>query len=304
MPRTNDLHRSIPARANLMISAGIVLYHAFVLVALPLWLLPRNPAWGLVLLPLCWLNSTQWGLIHEGVHKLLLPNSRANETLSRLLSALLGASFHVLRFGHLTHHQLNRDWHSEYVQRRSLKAHFDYYWNLLVGLYVSEVASSLLLAVVPRATFVRLARTSFLKEYPQVAVTGERVFYERGAIRAVRQDALAVLLVYGAAFWLYGVHWPMLLGFLGLRALVISLMDNIYHYGTPRDNSRASKELSLPPLLAACILNNNYHETHHLNPLLPWSVLPVANREEDRGFDGGLLAHGLVQFSGPLLHSA
>lgn len=291
---------AIPARTNLAIAAAIALYHAAALFALPLLLLPHSTAWACLMLPLAWSFSTQWGLIHDAIHKTALPDTHQNERLGRLLSVLMGSSFAVLRFGHLMHHKLNRHWQSEMVARPGLMASLGYYFTLTVGLYISEVGSTLLLALLPRKIFATLARRTFFADKPEAAVAGERFFYERGNIRTVRDDALASVLLYGLAFAAYGTHWPLLLGFIALRGLVISLLDNIYHYDTPADNSKASKELQLPAFMSRALLHANYHETHHLNPQVPWAHLPATHAAQNRRFDGGMLAHGLVQFAGPI----
>ena len=288
----------IPTRLNRTLTAAFVAYHGLVLFVLPLWLLPAHMAWAWALVPLAWLNSTHWGLIHEGIHKLLDADPVTNERESRLLSILMGPSFHVLRFGHLIHHKLNRDWHPETLKEPTLSAQMGYFANLLVGLYLTELVSSLLMAVLPQRAFSYLARNHFLAAYPEVATAGERFFYTRGNIRALREDMAATILLYAAAFWAYGHAWPVLLGFLALRTVVISVMDNVYHFETPLDNSKAGKELALPHHLSALMLHGNYHETHHLQPDVPWSELPAMHRAQGRVFDGAFLAHGIMQLRG------
>jgi fatty acid desaturase len=294
-----------PTTLNHRIALALVVYHVVVLLALPLWLLPQSLWWGvLVIAPFFWLHSAHWALIHEAIHKNMHEDSVQNEAWGRLLSVLLGASFHVLRFGHLTHHQLNRDWHSEYVEKRTFFNQIAYYTNLTVGLYLSEVIGSFLLALLPKRAFLALGRISFLRDYPEVARTGDRFFYQRENIRPLREDVATITLLYVAAFWVYGAFWKVLLAFLIVRAVVISVMDNIYHYATPADNSQASKELWLHPALARLILFSNHHETHHLNPRLPWTSLEADNRMARRGYDGSLLAHCLVQFGGAMCYDA
>lgn len=292
----------IPTRTNLAITAGIALYHAFALFALPLLLLPHSLHWAWLMLPLAWSFSTQWGLIHDAIHKTALREAQQNERLGRMLSVLMLSSFAVLRFGHLMHHKLNRHWQSEIVERPGLLATLSYYFTLTFGLYLSEVVSTLLLALLPRRLFAALARHTFFADKPEAATAGERFFYERDNIRNVREDALAAALLYGLAFYAYGAHWPLLLGFIALRGLVLSLLDNIYHYDTPADNSKASKELALPTWASRALLHANYHETHHLNPQVPWAHLPATHVAQNRNFDGDMLTHGLVQFAGPIAY--
>jgi fatty acid desaturase len=294
----------IPATANAGLIAGITVWHCLMLVALPL-LLTQSLWWALLLPATIWMHNTHWGLIHEGIHKLLNPQTRTNEIMSRWLGILMGPSFHMLRFGHLMHHQMNRDWHSEWVHKpRSLYARASYYYHLLAGLYLTELGMSLLIAVLPRRAFLYLARHHLLKDYPHVVVAGERFFYQRGNIRVLRIDSALTVALYSAAAIHFGAYWPVLLAFIGLRAFTVSFLDNIYHYATPADNSKAGKELVLATGVSRLLLNGNYHETHHLNPHVPWTSLPETHASQNRVFDGSFLSHGLQQFKGPLPRTA
>lgn len=289
----------IHTRANAVLILCLVLGHAAILMLPALWV--ASPAWAFVMLPLILASSLQWGLIHEGIHKNLLPDAAWNDRASRLLGILMGASFHVLRFGHLMHHKLNRDWHSENVQHRSPATTAYYYANLFFGLYLGEIITSLMFTLLPQRQFLRIARATFLNGYEEVAIAGERFFYQRGNVRFVRRDMALSLAVYAGAFWLYGAHWPWLLGFVAARAVIISFLDNVYHYATPADNSKAGKELVLPELLSLALLRSNFHETHHPNPEVPWHRLPTVHAQQNRAYDGAWLTHARMQLQGPVL---
>ncbi len=291
---------SIPYCANAAICITLVALHALILFALPT-LLPHAHAWLLIFMPMAWLNIVHWGLIHEAIHKILFSAPRVNELMGRTLAILMGPSFQVLRFGHLMHHKLNRDWHAEPNANADWRTQVKYYFHLLFGLYLSELTTGWMLAILPHRIFMRTARASFLKEYEQVAVAGERFFYEKNNIRSLRVDAFLSTLLYAIAFYAYGAQWPYLVTFLIIRAVVISFMDNIYHYATPRDNSKPGKELALPSLASLLLLHGNYHETHHTNPNVPWAELPKIHAAQGRRFDGKFIDHGWMQFAGPSL---
>jgi fatty acid desaturase len=289
---------AISTKANLAIAMGCVGWQLAVLFLLPI-LLSQHLGWALLMVPLLWLNVTHWGLIHEAIHGNLHPDPRINTYGGRGLSIMFGPSFHVLRFGHLMHHKLNRDWYSEYVGR-GLAARVRYYYTLFAGLYFTEILTSLALTFLPKAAFLRVAKAQLGTQKAEVLEAGERFFYTRGNVRAVRVDMIATLALYGAAFVVYGAFWPVLLVFIALRAMTISFFDNLYHYDTPRDNSKAGKELQLPAMVSWALLHGNYHETHHLNPKVPWVALPEAHARDGRAWDGPLLRHGLMQCAGPL----
>lgn len=291
---------TIPQATNRRLIVGIVGLHLMVLGGLP-FLLAQSIGWAALIPMLAWVNVTHWALIHEAIHKLLHPDTQTNETFGRLLGVLLGASFHMLRFGHLMHHKLNRDWHSELVSEKNLMNSIRYYAHLLFGLYGSEVLTSTLVAILPKEVAIRIARRTALKYHPDVAIAGERFFYTRGNVRMLRQDMAMSVALYGIAFWHFGAMWPVLAAFIALRALVISFVDNIYHYGTDENNSKAGKELTLAPFYSKLVLHGNYHETHHLNPEVPWSSLPAMHNAQGRIFNGRFMTHGMQQFHGPML---
>lgn len=286
-------------RYNTPIILAVGLLHLSLLFVLP-FLVAQSLWWVVPFLLLSWVNITHWALIHEAIHTLLHPSPETNERLGRGLSILFGASFHVLRFGHLMHHKLNRHWCSEYRAQAGLRARMKYYYDLLLGLYVSEVTTSLTMAALPRRVFMRIVRLTVARLQPEIGVAGERFFYARGHVRMVRADMAVSGVLHAASFLLYGVYWPVLAGLLLVRGAIISFFDNIYHYDTPADNSKAAKELMLPSRVSRLLLHGNYHETHHLNPQVPWYGLPALHRLHARRFDGGLAAQGLRQFRGPI----
>jgi fatty acid desaturase len=289
---------AISVRLNIWIGGMIVLAHLYVLFLLPVFLLPLSPWYGLTVFPFFLMHSTQWGLIHDAIHKTLHPNPRWNEYAGRLLAVLLGVSFHVLRFGHLMHHKLNRDWQSEYVERKGPREVLDYYFTLLGGLYLTELLSSALMAILPKDWFLAYARRTVLVGHHDVYQAGVRFFYERRNINPLRFDMALVAILYTATFLLYGPAYPILIGFLFSRALMISFMDNLYHYGTEQQMS--GKNLVLSPRLSRLLLHGNYHETHHRNPLVPWHQLPCVAATQHPQFDGSFLVHALMQFRGPI----
>lgn len=281
---------------NTSISLLVVTYEGVMLFALPP-MMSHSLAWGWLLLPFIWVTLVHWALIHEAIHKHLHSDPTANEYAGRLLSISMGAAFSVLRFGHLMHHRLNRSLNSEYVTAPTPKARLRYYWNLFAGVYAMEVATTLLLAILPNRLTRQLAHSYFFPGHADAAEAGNRFFFLRDNITNLRIDAVGIIMLYGTAFSMAGTHWPVVLAVLAVRAFAISFTDNLYHYATPADNSRAGKALSLPPGIARALLNSNYHEAHHQNPAIPWHRLPNGSHR----CDGSYLAHALMQLQGPLV---
>lgn len=299
MKPASTLHFTIPTRHNMAIIAGIIALHVVVLVALPLWLLPMSWWWATIIPLIIWVHNTHWGLIHEAVHKLLHPDMRMNEGLGRMLCVLMGPSFHILRFGHLMHHQYNRDWESEFHDgpHASMMQRLHYYYTLLGGLYMTELTVSLAAALLPSSIVRRGVHGKLARAFEPAGPAAEQVFFRRGKLRAVRMDMACTVLLYGSAIYLYGAYWPVLALFIATRALAVSFFDNIYHYDTPADNSKAAKELAMPRIISAMLLHGNYHETHHQQPNIPWYYLP---RHQRMPFRQSFVDGALDQFNGPI----
>jgi fatty acid desaturase len=105
---------AIPKTLNCALAGLILAAMALQMFVLPL--LGLGPmAMGLAILALIPLNTPFWSLIHEAIHKNFVPDNKANLYAGRLMAVAFGASFHILRFGHLMHHQYNRDWESKYT---------------------------------------------------------------------------------------------------------------------------------------------------------------------------------------------
>ncbi|TCJ11818.1 fatty acid desaturase [Parasulfuritortus cantonensis] len=274
----------------------------FQLVVLPAWLLPASPAWGWLLLVPVLLSNAWWAYLHEAVHGGLSPSRAGNRRLGRLHAVLYGAPFDLLRAGHLLHHALSRT-----VRERSevYRAGHDnralfavaYYLRILGGLYLIEVLGGLLFLLPHRAIATLAGR---LERPDNVVPELVRRVSAPAILRAVRLDAGAVLAMYGLAFALYGRQaWLLLLALAG-RALLVSLVDNAFHYGTALNRVRAARNLALPGWASALILHFNLHGAHHLRPGLPWWRLPDYHRSAGSGYQAAWWPALFAQLRGPI----
>lgn len=300
--------QAIPVPLNLALAAGFLAANAWLWIGLPL-LLPKLPTLGWSLLLVVLATTSYWSLLHEGIHAVLHPNRRVNDALSRLLAVGFPAPFAVLRFGHLKHHQFNRtaiDRSEVYdgSKNRRWRAALGYYPQLLIGLYVSEVAA-LLLVWLPPALLLWLARRWPAEPgLPPLAQSIDKQLLRPGALRGMRVDSAASLVLIALGVWLYGPHgWMLLLALLG-RGVLISLTDNAYHYATPLHTPggdvRHARNLRLPRPASALILHFNYHAVHHRYPALPWSALPAAAQADELHGAPSYVAALLAQLRGPI----
>ena len=289
-----------------VINGALALFHIglniFQFVILPLWLLPLERNWAWTLLPLALLTNPFWSLIHEAIHDLFHPNRRANALTGRLLAILFGSPFRILRQSHLLHHKLNRmpvEGTEYYDRGKGAKAAAapGYYFQILLGLYLVEVVSTLGF-LLPRQWLQRFRE----KHLPAHSVSSILMQNWLGAesLREIRLDGLLTLVWLSFSFWLYGENWPLLLAVLVARGFLISFLDNVYHYETPVSDVFFAKNLRLPAPLAKLLLNFNLHGIHHINPAISWINLPKAFEVQGAKFQGRYFAAALRQLHGPI----
>lgn len=289
-------------RINFWLTGFTVALSLVQLFVLPLWLLPMDAAWGWVLVSLVLMTTPFWSLVHDAIHGTLFADRARNDRWGRVLATLYGAPFALLKAGHLLHHRYSRTRRERseiYDPERTAWARVapGYYLRLFGGLYLLEVAS-VLLAALPARTLARLARRI---DSPDTlgGLVLERVAGTR-MIRQFRLDAAAVVLVHVAAFVVYWAHfWMLALAIVG-RALVVSLADNSYHYGTKLDAPLEAMNLRLARPLERFALNFNLHEVHHRHPGLPWFELRDAFIAEEARYHLGWFAAVGRQLRGPV----
>jgi len=292
----------IPAGLNLSLAGLHVLANLYQFFFLPLFLLPSSGWWALTLLPLAALNNPFWSLLHEAIHDMFHPSRGVNRLAGRTLAVFFGSPFLILRLSHLLHHKLNRsavEATELYAPEKMSRTHasLGYFAHILGGLYLLELASPLLFFL-PKCILRRMERKYFSgADLPGNLMRG--LMRDEG-IREMRLDGLAILSVLAASTASYGASWPWLAGVLVARAFLISFLDNVYHYGTPVDDTFYARNLSLPPLFSIGLLHFNLHGIHHKNPSIPWAGLGEAFRREAGAFEGNYFLAALRQFSGPL----
>jgi fatty acid desaturase len=287
---------------NLWLFGVAIVLSVVQLFVLPLWLLPVDTAWGWALITLPLMTTPFWSLIHEAIHGTLHGSRAWNDRLGRIQAVFYGAPFVLLKTGHLLHHRFSRTPRERVEIFDPAKTTWGrvapvYYLRLLIGLYLIELAS-VALAVLPAGALRRLARRA---ESPNT-VAG--LLFDRIAQDRVRSqfrvDSAAVVVVYATAVLLYGAHFWMLLVAILCRAMVVSIADNSYHYGTKLDAPLEAMNLRLPRPLERFALNFNLHDVHHRHPGLRWYELRPKFLDEGSPYHLGWLAATGRQFRGPI----
>ena len=292
----------VPQVTNCFLALFYVGVNIFQCFLLPLWLMPRDPRWAWLLLPLAFLTNPFWSLIHEAIHDLLHSNKSVNLILGRLLAIMFGAPFRILRLSHLLHHKLNRmpiEGTEYYDRDKTSKAAAapGYYFQILCGLYFVEVISSLYF-LLPRRWLERF-RVRYLAAQSVSSLLMQN-WLGAESLREIRCDGALTMLWLAFAFYAYGENWPLLFAALVARALLISFLDNVYHYETPVSDVFFAKNLSLPKPLAGLLLNFNLHGIHHVNPAIPWIDLPKGFAAQAGKYQGSYFTTALHQLRGPI----
>jgi len=295
---------AIPQAVNI----GLLVLHAgagfLQLFMLPVYLIPKNIWWCLALVPIAALNNPLWALMHECIHDAFHASAFINRAAGRWLSILFGSPFQILRLTHLSHHKFNRsplEKGTEMYDPREtsrLMAGFKYYFYILCGVYLLEVCSALLF-ILPKNVFHQFG-THLLQQGDRQEKWLAGKFLNDESFMEIRCDGLAILLLYSVSAFCYRGHWLLFVGSLAARALLISLMDNVYHYGTPLKVTISGHNLSLPRIVATGLLNFNLHRIHHAHPNVPWTGLPLLYAQSADYCDEGFLIALLRQFRGPL----
>ena len=262
--------------------------------------------WALLALPVALISNGFWALQHEAIHSLFVADQALNRRAGRLMAILFGSSFRILRFGHLMHHRFNRhplDRPDSYDRgtTTAFRARCHFFAEVLGGLYLIEILTPQLYWL-PRPLVQRLINLIYsgddrrLRQLRQLAL---QALGADKAIREIRQDSAAVLVLFTAAFLLWGPLWWALLVFVMLRGILVSFLDNIYHFRTPVDQPDFAYNLRLATPFRALILNMNFHRVHHNHMHLPWWILPRQFREIGEPFDASYVHAALAQFRGP-----
>jgi fatty acid desaturase len=294
-------------RINLVLLLGMTGLTLGALILVPGILLPSDARWGLLLAPVALLTNGFWALHHEAIHGGFHADRRRNQLAGRIMAILLGSSFAVLRFGHLMHHLYNRnptDRPDVYDPARGsrLAARLAFFGTLLGGLYLIEVLAPLA-CLLPRPIIRRIIDRVYAADDPAVRAirqAAERLFLDSRRLTAIRIDAALAAGLVGLSALLFGPYWPMLAGFLLVRGLLISIVDNVYHFATPIDRPDYARNLRLPAPLRLMLLNMNLHRVHHARPALPWWALPEELRAAGDDFDAPFFTAAAAQLAGPV----
>ena len=240
------------------------------------------------------MNSV-YAIIHEAEHGMLLGNRRANDGVGVLMSLFFPAPFHLLRMGHIGHHQRNRsddeafDYYFESEQ--PIWKYLQLYGTMVGMFWVAILIGNVVMLVFPRITNPR--HWSF--DQPSTAFMSA---FNPAYWWIIRAEMVGGIALHTGIIWWFSIpvvnYAVMYFGF----GFTWSAMQYVHHYGTERHVIEGTRNLWIFGPLDLVWLNHNWHLTHHRHPTIPWIYLAQIGKREDpsRGF---LPWYYLLMWRGP-----
>jgi fatty acid desaturase len=268
-------------------------------------LFPAGGAADLALIAVVVLTAPlHYGFMHETMHARPFTSEAWNRRIGRALGITLGLPWETMRFGHLSHHSLNRHKYDCPEHREPnqawLSAALVYYGKLLIGNELIYVAVPLVLLPrwsVSQRLFARFDSSEATAQFRTAAL---RVFSNPARRNAVRLDLALIVGLFALAVILWGAHWWVFAACVLLRWVVLSILDNAPHYATPLGSGLDARDTHMPWALRWLVMNGNYHGIHHGDANLHWSDLPGSFANSKRAYAGSWLVGVLRQFRGPV----
>jgi fatty acid desaturase len=262
----------IPGRLNLLLAA-------LQLITLPALLIGAQWVthwWALALLAIAYalVMNSAYCLLHEAEHGLLHPHPRLNATTGALLALFFPAPFHLLRQGHIGHHQRNRsddEAFDFYFEGESPTWKRLQFYGILTGMfYLVVVAGGLLSLLIPAKLIQRRQRSDPLDRPTAALLESLNPAY----MALIRLEAAGVIALHVALPLLLGAVWWRHLLLLVTFGCLWSALQYVHHFGTVRDVRWGTRNLRTWGWLDRLWLNHNWHLNHHLHPTVPWTYLP------------------------------
>ena len=242
-------------------------------------------------------GNSIYAIVHEAEHNILHPNRTVNTLLGSFMALFFPAPFHLIRQGHLGHHQRNRsddEAFDLYFEGESPFLRWLQLYGIITGMYWCIVAlSNVVVVFLPWL----LSRKHFEFNQPSAAFMESlnprywRIIRLEGLLAMLLHAGIIYvlqvpLLHYGVVYLGFGFSW--------------SAMQYLHHFGTERHVLRGARNVWFLAPIDLMWLNHNWHLTHHKQPTVPWIYLPQLGREQDPQRDF-MIWHYLRMWRGPRL---
>ena len=270
----------IPSRLNAVICLAqlAAVFGCFALAAVGWWPLTLCVAAAFALLMM-----GVYSTIHEAEHGLLFDDKRLNAVGGVVTAAFFPAPFHLIRQGHVGHHQRNRSddeafdlW---FPGESPLWKWLQWLGILTGGFYLMVAASNVVVLALP----FLLRRKWFKFDRPSAAFMDS--LNPRYA-RVIQLEAVGVIALHVLIVWGIGIPIPHYLTLYAAFGFTWSAMQYVHHYGTERHVIRGARNLRAGWLVDKLWLNHNWHLVHHEHPTVSWLYLEKLGQKRGgkRGF--------------------
>ncbi len=282
---------------NILVAGFLIIGSVIIKLFLPLFYMDSFYIYLIVVW--AFFSNIFWVLIHEGIHYILFKNKFLNNFFSRVLSIFFGSPFRVLQIGHLLHHSFNRtkeevtDLYNPNVTNVFI-AYLKYYFWIFFGLYFFEFLSNLLFFITKKVILL-IQKNSYNSKIRYYFLSMLLRYYKE-----TKFDSFVIIVFYGIVFLLYASKWYLVLAFLLIRGFLISIMDNVYHYGSKENQILFVYNLKMPFLLKLILLNSNLHGFHHKKPNIPWYEAENKFTQYCDSYHGSFFIQFINQFKGPI----
>lgn len=293
--------QNISIKTNLWLMILLTIANLFVMFYVPLYLLPKSLMWAFLLIPVLLCSNTYWYLMHESIHYVFNPQKKVNNICGRIIGIIYGTVYQISQFRHLMHHGYSRT-DLERVEVYEPTKHsyavkmIMYYTRLLVGVYFLEFLLPIV-AFFPSALQNKIVDTAYA-DHPNIDKIVKNRLLNSQSLTIIRFDAIVMYALVALTFICYGKYGWLWLIAIFARAFLLSVTDNLPHYGTPVNQVRYAYNLSMPNFLSKFILNFNFHRIHHEYPNVPWSGLIPLKNQLSEGCEGNYFKQGIRQFKG------
>jgi hypothetical protein len=292
--------KRVPGRINIGLALLYTALNVGQFFILPLFLFPSNLRRAWVLLPIGLLNNPYWPVTRGDSRSISsrFPHQSAfrPDALGYVRLAILYFALEPFAASQAQSHADRTEFYDR-GEVSILSAAAGYYFQILIGLYLVEILSPLLFSL-PRPWLRKFAARG-IKPNTVSAILMQSWTRDQ-AISQIRMDGFLIVAWFGTALYCYGSRWPLLAAIIATRGLLISFLDNVYHYRTPVGDIFYAKNLWLPRPTAAILLNFNLHGVHHLHPAVPWRGLPLLFREAGEIYQGHYFAAAARQLCSPV----
>jgi fatty acid desaturase len=295
-----DRRFRIPSVLNAVI-IGVQLgavFACFVIASRPnlgWYLLPLAIGFGIVM------NSV-YSIVHEAEHAMLFRRRRLNDGVGIAMALLFPAPFHLLRQGHLGHHQRNRS------DDEAFDLYFDgdhvvwrwmVWYGILTGMYYVVVVLSNVAAVF--LPFILDRRHYRIEERVSVDRPGAAFLESLNPryVTWIRWEALAAIVLQVCIVVGFSIPIWRYLALYGSFGFMWSAMQYVHHYATERHVTRGARNLALLAPVDLVWLHHNWHRVHHEHPTVPWTYLPEIGQTESPEPRGFLPWYYLKMWVGP-----